>query len=186
MSQTEAPPRWLGRLSFTALALLVAGVVVFPLAILAGAWLGEAHEAPLRTIQPPPPVDLAPGQRAALGAEMTLGSALTVEAQFDAGADWLAWWGVACRGAEGATVEYRLTADGYFSVPPLAPDSRAFLHIRPPGQPNRLMLERGGGRLRINEEMAWEGAPPPLHTCQISAGSVTDPARLVVLRITSR
>ena len=81
---------------------------------------------------------------------------------------------------------YRLTADGYFSVPPLAPESRAFLHIRPPGQPNRLMILRGGTHLRINEEIAWDGAPPALHTCQLAAGSVTGPARLVVLSISSR
>jgi hypothetical protein len=186
MLRSAEAPRWLGRLALAALALFSLGVVVGPLAVLGGAWIGEAHEAPLRTVEPPSPAELAPGEQVTFGAPLTFDSALTVEAQFDSGADPLAWWGVVCQAADGATLTYRLTADGYFSVLPLAPESRAFLHIRPPGQPNRLMLLRSGAHLRINEEIAWDGALPPLRTCQLAAGSVTGPARLVVLGISAR
>jgi hypothetical protein len=48
------------------------------------------------------------------------------------------------------------------------------------------MIQRGGAHLRINEEIAWDGAPPTLHTCRLTTGSVSAPARLVVSSITTR
>lgn len=180
MSHAANAPPWLSRVAVAALAVLCLGVFVGPLAVLAGAWLAQQNQPALQPVEAPPPVVLAPGESAPFGPAIPFRATLVVDAVFDAGSDPLAWWGVTCRAADGTTVTYRLTADGYFSIPPLAPDSRAFLHIRPPGQPNRLHIQRGGAHLRINDEIAWDGAPPSLQTCQLAAGSIAQAARLTV------
>jgi hypothetical protein len=107
---------------------------------------------------------------------------LQVSAQFSAESDPLAWWSLTFD--SGAAI--KITADAYFSLPPLVPDSISFFHIRPVGQANEIYLNveaSGVATLRIDHEIAWQGSLPPSHAWGIRAGSAAIPGRLTVLRI---
>jgi hypothetical protein len=108
---------------------------------------------------------------------------LQVSAQFSAESDPLAWWSLTFDSG----VAIKITADAYFSLPPLLPDSISFFHIRPVGQPNEIYLSveaSGAATLRFDHEIAWQGNFPPSHAWGIRAGSAAIQGRLTVLRIT--
>jgi hypothetical protein len=104
---------------------------------------------------------------------------LQVSAQFSADSDPLAWWSLTFD--SGAAI--KITADAYFSLPPLLPDSISFFHIRPVGQANEIYLNveaSGAATLRLNREIAWQGTFPTSHTWRIHADRA---GRLTVLSI---
>lgn len=73
-----------------------------------------------------------------------------------------AWWGVRFPRA-GVTIT--VASDAYFTLHPVVSDSTSFFHIRPAGESNEIYLDvsvSGAVTLRINREIAWQGALSPL------------------------
>lgn len=84
-------------------------------------------------------------------------------------------------------VLFAVTVDGqqFYTVPPFAPDSIPFIHLRSDSNTLSWTTEANGRAiLHINEEIAWHGFAPSAVTAQISAvGGRTQLAHLVINQI---
>jgi hypothetical protein len=63
-----------------------------------------------------------------------------------------------------------ISGQRFFAVSPMQPNSTPFIHIRPPGESNRLTIDVdmvGQATLRINDEIAWRGQLSPARTARI-------------------
>lgn len=100
-------------------------------------------------------------QQTCLAAPVTLPRYFTLElAAENAGAPGSAW-GVQLQ-HEDTAMTFLIDHEGYFSAASAQPQWAEFLHIRPGGH-NRLYLHsapNGGLTVRINDEIAWQGALP--------------------------
>jgi hypothetical protein len=160
-------PRWLWRSVWIALGSVI-GIGGVGVALLAGGLADPPRAGPLIWAKGPLTTLAVPSDYS-ITAEPTLSLpstpyTLEVAAMFSTDSDQAARWEIVWDN-DPAPGGFRIALDGYgfFAVPPSRPDSTPFLHIRPPGQPNRVALSvsaDGQGILRINDEIAWRGPVP--------------------------
>lgn len=157
---TESSPivatreRWIGRLLWAALAAVVIGGSAIA-AVLAFGAADPPRAGPLYT-----EFTSSGPQKITVGGKIRLPPppyTLEITAELPPNSDGLAWWGVNFGGGK---LAISLSADAYFTMPPVIPDWQSFFHIQPPGKTNRLYLNvhsSGRATLRFNGEIAWEG-----------------------------
>jgi hypothetical protein len=163
----DTVPLWLWRGAWIALGSVI-GIGVMGVALLSGG-LADPPRAgpliwssgPLKALAVPSDYSITAGPILSLPATPYT---LEITAAFSADSDHAARWEIVWDN-DTAPGNFKIVLDGYgfFAVPPSQPDSTPFIHIRAPGQPNRVALfvsADGQGLLRINDEIAWRGSVP--------------------------
>jgi hypothetical protein len=118
--------------------------------------------------------------------ELQVPFTLDVTAQFSFASDPTASWGLIFQDNNHLPVfGILVNGNSFFSVIPAQPDFTPFIHIRPPGESNKLTLNveaDNHATLRINDEIAWQGKIPSPQRATIQAIGGTAKIAIVTLQ----
>lgn len=182
---TDAVPLWTWRLVRAALAGVIFLGVAGVLALIAGAADPQRAGPLVQELGPLPEIAVSARSDFALNNPIELPAppfTLEITARLAAKSDPAAAWGLQF---DSATTGIML--NGYRFMAVLPGDLMPFIHVRGLGESNKITLDvdsQNQASFRINDELAWRGIMPVLHSAKIAVhGGAESNAWLTVLQI---